>query len=232
MLWGHAAVLRQFPGYGGGGPVQQFSTSNGAEPLSVQLNPGTRHDLHRPGGCYGLLPSGFGEMSCQFHKAIRKNLIRDSWADLRKPVLINHWETTEMYFTAGRLVKIAQDASRLGLELFVMDDGWPGAWNDDNAGLGDWVVNEEKLPSGLEALAARIKELGIEFGIWIELEMINEDSNLYCTHPDWILNVPGRRPSRGRNQCWTSPVKMCGNMSTIKSRLCFPVPMCPTSNET
>ena len=145
-------------------------------------------------------PSGFGQMSRQFHHAIRRNLIRDPWKDRRKPVLINHWEATEMYFTADRLVEIAQDAPGLGLELFVMDDGWFGARNDDNAGLGDWVVNEKKLPGGLGALVSRIKEMGMEFGIWIEPEMVNEDSDLYRAHPDWALNVPGRGSSRGRNQ--------------------------------
>lgn len=145
-------------------------------------------------------PCGFGQMSRQFHKAIRKNLIRDPWAGRRKPVLINHWEATETHFTAGRLVEIAQDAPGLGLELFVMDDGWFGARNDDNAGLGDWVVNEEKLPGGLATLVERIKALGLSFGIWIEPEMVNEDSELYRAHPDWALNVPGRRPSRGREQ--------------------------------
>ena len=145
-------------------------------------------------------PCGFGQMSRQFHKDIRKNLIRDPWAERRKPVLINHWEATETHFTAGRLVEIARDAPGLGLELFVMDDGWFGARDDDNAGLGDWVVNEEKLPGGLEALVERIKALGLSFGIWIEPEMVNEDSALYRAHPDWILNVPGRRPSRGREQ--------------------------------
>ena len=145
-------------------------------------------------------PCGFGQMSRRFHQAIRNHLIRDPWAGRRKPVLINHWEATEMRFTAGRLLEIAQDAPELGLELFVMDDGWFGARNDDNAGLGDWYVNEEKLPGGLEALAKRIRELHMAFGIWIEPEMVNEDSALYRAHPDWVLNVPGRRPSRGRAQ--------------------------------
>ena len=145
-------------------------------------------------------PNGFGQMSRQFHRSIRRNLIRDPWKDRRKPVLINHWEATEMYFTADRLAEIAQDAPDLGLELFVMDDGWFGARSDDNAGLGDWVVNEKKLPGGLGALVSRIKEMGMEFGIWIEPEMVNEDSDLYRAHPDWALNVPGRGLSRGRNQ--------------------------------
>ena len=145
-------------------------------------------------------PSGFGPMSRQFHRGIRRSLIRDPWGDRRKPVLINHWEATEMYFDADKLAAIAQEAAPLGMELFVMDDGWFGARNDDNAGLGDWFVNEKKLPGGLEALVSRIKGMGLEFGIWIEPEMVNEDSDLYRAHPDWALNVPGRGLSRGRNQ--------------------------------
>ena len=145
-------------------------------------------------------PCGFGQMSRQFHRGIRRNLIHDPYQGKRRPVLINHWEATEMHFTAGRLVEIAREAPQLGIELFVMDDGWFGARNSDNAGLGDWVVNEEKLPGGLSALVDRIKALGMEFGIWIEPEMVNEDSDLYRAHPDWVLTVPGRRPSRGRGQ--------------------------------
>ena len=139
-------------------------------------------------------------MSRQFHRSIRQHLIRDPYRGKRRPVLINNWEATEMRFTADRLVQIAQEASALGMELFVMDDGWFGARNEDTAGLGDWVVNEAKLPGGLNALAARLKAMGMAFGIWIEPEMVNEDSDLYRAHPDWVLNVPGRRPSRGRQQ--------------------------------
>lgn len=145
-------------------------------------------------------PNGFGEMSRQYHKAIRKNLLRDPYKSRRKPILVNNWEATYFDFTADRLVEIAREAAALGIELFVMDDGWFGSRNDDNSGLGDWRVNLEKLPGGLEALAPRIKELGMKFGIWMEPEMVNEVSDLYRAHPDWILHVPGRSPSRGRGQ--------------------------------
>ncbi len=175
--------------------------------LVMGLNPYQFAWTLEPGGAFTApeaamvcSPWGFGPMSRQFHRAIRKSLIRDPWADRRKPVLINHWEATEARFTADRLAEIAQEAAALDLELFVMDDGWFGARDDDNAGLGDWFVNEEKLPGGLGALVERVKALGMSFGIWIEPEMVNEDSELYRAHPDWILNVPGRRPSRGRNQ--------------------------------
>lgn len=145
-------------------------------------------------------PNGFGQMSRQYHRAIRKNLLRDPYNGQRKPILVNNWEATYFDFTADRLVEIAREAAALGIELFVMDDGWFGSRNDDNSGLGDWQVNQEKLPGGLEDLVPRIKKLGMKFGIWMEPEMVNEDSNLYCAHSDWVLHVPGRSPSRGRGQ--------------------------------
>lgn len=161
----------------------------------------------KPGGAFTApeaamvcSPNGFGQMSRQYHSAIRGNLLRDPYHGERKPVLINNWEATYFDFTADRLIKIASEAAGLGIELFVMDDGWFGSRNDDNSGLGDWQVNLEKLPGGLEALVPRIKNLGMKFGIWMEPEMVNEDSNLYRAHPDWVLHIPGRAPSRGRGQ--------------------------------
>lgn len=145
-------------------------------------------------------PDGLGQMSRQLHRAIREQLIRDPLQGRRRPVLINNWEATYFDFNAEKLVDIAKTAAPLGIELFVMDDGWFGARNDDSRGLGDWQVNTEKLPGGLEALAPRLKELGMKFGIWIEPEMVNEDSDLYRAHPDWALQVPGRPPARGRGQ--------------------------------
>lgn len=145
-------------------------------------------------------PVGFGQMSRQFHRAIIDHLLRDPYRYGRKPVLINNWEATYFDFTTDKLVNIAQEASDIGIELFVMDDGWFGKRNDDNSGLGDWWVNEAKLPGGLENLVTRINDMGMAFGIWIEPEMVNEDSNLYREHPDWVLRIPGRAPARGRGQ--------------------------------
>lgn len=143
-------------------------------------------------------PNGFGQMSRQYHRAIRRHLLRDPYTGRRKPVLVNNWEATYFDFTADRLADIAREAAALGIELFVMDDGWFGSRNNDNCSLGDWQVNLDKLPGGLEALASRIKNMGMKFGIWMEPEMVNEDSDLYRAHPDWVLQVPGRVPSRGR----------------------------------
>ncbi|NCE65763.1 alpha-galactosidase [Pseudoflavonifractor sp. 524-17] len=145
-------------------------------------------------------PNGFSQMSRQYHRAIRKHLLRDPLAGQRKPVLINNWEATYFDFDADRLVQIAQAAAPLGIGLFVMDDGWFGSRDSDHSGLGDWSVNQKKLPGGLEALVPRIKALGMSFGLWIEPEMVNEDSQLYREHPDWVLGIPGRAQTRGRSQ--------------------------------
>ncbi|MCI8910135.1 MAG: alpha-galactosidase [Oscillibacter sp.] len=145
-------------------------------------------------------PEGLGRMSRQFHRAIRRHLIDDPCAGQRRPVLVNNWEATYFSFDADKLVEIARTAAPLGIELFVMDDGWFGRRDDDNSGLGDWRVNTEKLPGGLEALVPRLKELGMAFGIWMEPEMVSEDSDLYRAHPDWALAIPGRDPARCRNQ--------------------------------
>ncbi len=143
---------------------------------------------------------GFGAMSRRFHRAIRSNLLRDPYGDRRKPVLVNSWEATYFDFDADKLVELAAASAPLGVELFVLDDGWFGARDSDSSGLGDWTVNERKLPGGLEALVTRIQALGMSFGLWVEPEMVNEDSELYRAHPDWALSVPGRGPSRGRAQ--------------------------------
>ena len=145
-------------------------------------------------------PCGFGQMSRSFHRAIRENLIHDPLEGKRRPVLINNWEATEFGFDAEKLVSIARAAAPLGIELFVMDDGWFGTRDSDFGGLGDWTVNESKLPGGLGALVPRIRDLGMSFGIWIEPEMVSEDSALYNAHPDWVLEAPNRPFARGRSQ--------------------------------
>ena len=198
----YGAVLLYSGNFQAAAEVDQFENAR----LVLGVNPWHFGWTLEPGGSFTApeaalvcSPNGFGQMSRQFHRSIRRNLIRDPRKG-RKPVLINHWEATEMHFDADKLAAIAGEAAPLGMELFVMDDGWFGARSSDNAGLGDWVVNEDKLPGGLGALVSRVKGMGMEFGIWIEPEMVNEDSGLYRAHPDWVLNVPGRGPSRCRNQ--------------------------------
>ena len=144
--------------------------------------------------------NGLTAMSRQLHRAIRERLIRPPQGGMRHPVLINSWEAAYYDFDTEKLVELARASAELGVDLFVLDDGWFGRRDSDRRGLGDWWVNEEKLPGGLEALAERIGELGMELGIWIEPEMVSEDSQLYRDHPDWVLAAPGRAPTRGRSQ--------------------------------
>lgn len=144
--------------------------------------------------------NGLDTMTQNYHHFFRNHLIRNPYRGKLRPVLINNWEGTYFNFDEEKLFKIAEDASKVGIDMFVMDDGWFGARDDDDHGLGDWKVNEKKLKGGLDALVRRIKGLGMKFGIWIEPEMVNEDSDLYREHPDWAIKLDGRDPSRARNQ--------------------------------
>ncbi len=144
---------------------------------------------------------GLNKMSQTFHKLYRKHLARGYWRDRARPVLINNWEATEMDFTEEKVLSIAKTGKELGMELFVLDDGWFGRRDNDKAGLGDWyVVNFEKLPGGITGLAQKIEEMGMKFGLWFEPEMVNKDSDLYREHPDWIISTPSRSCSLSRNQ--------------------------------
>lgn len=143
---------------------------------------------------------GFEKMSHIFHRAIRNNLCRGKLKNARRPVLINNWEGTYFDFTGDKLIAMAKDAADMGVELFVMDDGWFGKRDDDNSGLGDWQVNEKKLGCTLQELSEKIHGLGMKFGIWYEPECVSQDSNLYRAHPDWAFQIPGRNPVRSRNQ--------------------------------
>ena len=143
---------------------------------------------------------GFQKISNNFHKAIRNNLCRGKYKNARRPVLINNWEATYFDFTADKLVAMAKDASKLGVELFVMDDGWFGRRDDDKTSLGDWFVYEEKLQGKLPQLVERINNEGMKFGIWFEPECISEESELFKSHPDYRFAIPNRDPQLSRDQ--------------------------------
>lgn len=144
--------------------------------------------------------AGLGKMSRNFHDLYREHLIRSEYRNQKRPILINNWEATYFNFNTQKLLDIAKEASKLGIEMLVMDDGWFGHREDDNTSLGDWQVNETKLAGGLKALVDEVNKLGMKFGIWFEPEMISPDSNLYREHPDWAIQVPNRVASRCRNQ--------------------------------
>lgn len=143
---------------------------------------------------------GLNYLSQTYHKLYNNNLVRGKWKNRPRPILNNNWEATFMDFTEESILKIAMKAKEAGAELFVLDDGWFGTRDNDYSGLGDWIENPLKLPHGIKGLAKKINALGLDFGFWIEPEMVNEDSNLFRRHPEWILNAPGRKPSLGRHQ--------------------------------
>ncbi len=143
---------------------------------------------------------GLNGLSSLFHSFIRNNIVRGKWKYKERPVLINNWEATYFDFTEKTLLKLAHEAKDLGMELFVLDDGWFGKRNSDKTSLGDWTVNKKKLSGGIKGLSEKIKKLGMDFGIWVEPEMISIDSELYRNHPEWKVKTPRRDASPGRFQ--------------------------------
>ena len=173
--------------------VQGISPSNFA--LTLQ------HDqiFESPEAVIAFSENGFSGLSRKMHRFVNENIIPAHWHNHLRPVLFNSWEGCMFDFTHQRLVTLAREAKILGCELFVLDDGWFGQRNDDHAGLGDYTVNTQKLPFGLNGLAKKINSMGMEFGLWFEPESVNTDSNLYRTHPDWAL-TDGFAPVMGRHQ--------------------------------
>jgi alpha-galactosidase len=148
----------------------------------------------------GYTTGGLGEASRLLHHFELTHVLPQAPHPRARPVLYNSWEATEFNVNEPGQMKLAEMAARIGVERFVMDDGWFGARDNDHAGLGDWVVSPRKFPNGLQPLIERVHALGMDFGLWVEPEMINPDSNLYRQHPDWVLNFPGRPRTEGRNQ--------------------------------
>ncbi|MDU2828022.1 MAG: alpha-galactosidase, partial [Clostridium perfringens] len=143
---------------------------------------------------------GLNGMSQIYHNLYRKRLCRGNYRDKIRPILINNWEATYFDFNEVKIKEIAEEASKLGMELFVLDDGWFGNRNDDKSSLGDWFVNEDKLKGGLSKLAKDINNMGLKFGLWFEPEMISPISKLYEKHPNWCIHIPGRTRSQARSQ--------------------------------
>ena len=173
---------------------------SGIQPVgfSWKLTPGDNFEA--PEAVMTFSDKGYNGMSLHMHDFVRKHIVRGKWRDRERPILINNWEATYFDFDQSGILKLAKEASKAGIELFVLDDGWFGARNDDKAGLGDWRVNIKKLPDGLNGLAEKINALGMHFGLWVEPEMVNEDSDLFRENPDWAISIPGHPHSLGRNQ--------------------------------
>lgn len=144
--------------------------------------------------------NGFARLSHNYHSCIRNHVCRGKYVNSQRPVLINSWEAAYFNFDGDTIVNLAKEAADLGIDMVVMDDGWFGKRDDDHSSLGDWYVNEEKLGCSLAELIEKINRLGVKFGIWIEPEMVNEDSDLYRQHPEWAIKIAHRDPIRSRNQ--------------------------------
>lgn len=183
--------------------VDQFNTARaymGISPYHFKwkLEEGCSFDAPETVMIYSY--EGLGKMTRSFHKLYRNHLIRSPYNHKKRPILINNWEATYFDFNTEKLLAIAKQAAEVGIEMLVMDDGWFGNRCDDNRGLGDWYVNEEKLPGGLKALVDGVNSYGLKFGIWMEPEMVCPDSDLYRKHPDWAIQVPGRVATNARFQ--------------------------------
>ncbi len=156
--------------------------------------------FHTPEAVLTFSNGGFNGMSQKFHAFIQNHIVRGPWKDKERPVLLNNWEAHFFKFNQSKLLGLARRAKQLGVELFVLDDGWFGKRDSDTAGLGDYTVNRKKLPQGIGAFAKRIRRMGLQFGLWFEPECVNEDSDCFRAHPDWAVRISGREPARGRNQ--------------------------------
>lgn len=143
---------------------------------------------------------GYNGMSQNMHTFVREHIVRGKWKHKVRPILLNSWEASYFDISERKLLSLAKAGKEAGIELFVMDDGWFGTRSDDTQSLGDWEANPKKLPNGIKGLAEKIRALGMEFGIWVEPEMVNVKSSLYEKHPDWVIQIPGKPHSEGRNQ--------------------------------
>jgi alpha-galactosidase len=166
--------------------------------FSWQLHPGEK--FHTPEAILTFSHEGLNGTSRNFHRFINSHIVRGSWKYHQRPIVVNNWEATYFNFSEHALLKLARKAADLGAELFVLDDGWFGSREDDTTSLGDWTVNTKKLPDGLASLSKKIHGMGLLFGLWCEPEMVSRKSQLYREHPEWLVSVPGRNPSPGRNQ--------------------------------
>lgn len=173
---------------------------SGINPNSFEYRLEVGEELEAPESVMTFSSDGFNGMSQRMHSFVRNCIVRGTWKKKLRPLLINSWEAAYFDINESKLLRLAKAGKEAGIELFVMDDGWFGQRDDDSSSLGDWFVNKKKLPNGVGGLCKKINDLGLMFGIWIEPEMVNVKSELYRTHPDWTIEIPGKNHSEGRNQ--------------------------------
>ena len=172
----------------------------GINPQSFCFRIGVGECFEAPEAVMSYSHEGYNGMSRHMHRFVREHIVRGKWKHKTRPILLNSWEASYFDINERKLLQLAKAGKEVGIELFVMDDGWFGSRDDDTQSLGDWEVNRKKLPDGVEGLARKVKDLGLDFGIWVEPEMVNVKSKLYEEHPDWVLMIPDKPHSEGRNQ--------------------------------
>lgn len=166
--------------------------------FSYKISAGESFETPEAVMTYGY--AGFNSMSHNMHDFVNNHIVRGKWKNRVRPILLNSWEAAYFNINEKKLLRLAKAGKEAGVELFVMDDGWFGERNDDTSSLGDWTPNEKKLPGGIREIADKIKALGLDFGIWVEPEMVNVKSRLYEKHPEWVVDIPEKPHSEGRNQ--------------------------------
>ena len=172
----------------------------GMNPQGFRWLLGPGESLEAPEAVMSWSGRGFGGVSRNMHRFVREHVVRGEWKRRPRPVLLNSWEASYFDFTEDTLLSLARAGKELGVELFVLDDGWFGERSDDSRSLGDWDVNRRKLPGGLPGLSDQLRALGLDFGLWVEPEMVNVNSRLYEAHPDWAMAIPGKPHAEGRKQ--------------------------------
>lgn len=183
--------------------VDHFGKSRvlvGLNPFDFSWELQSGASFQTPEAIQSFTVKGLNHLSQSLHRFYQEHLVNPNFANQERPILINSWEATYFDLTEEKLYQFADRAKELGIELLVVDDGWYGHRNDDSSSLGDWFVNRDKLPNGLKPLSDYVHRIGLKFGLWFEPEMISEDSNLFCQHPEWRIESPGRQPSLGRQQ--------------------------------
>ena len=182
------------------GPYGKTRVLAGIQPEHFQWTLAPGETLDTPEAVLTVSRRGARGVSRNMHRFVQQHIVRGPWARRPRPVLLNNWEATYFDFTENKLLRLAKEAKKLGVELFVLDDGWFGKRDSDTCSLGDYTVNAKKLPGGLAGLGRKLNEMGLEFGLWVEPEMVSPDSELYRAHPDWAVQTPGIAPALSRHQ--------------------------------
>lgn len=173
---------------------------NGINPFEFEWKLSAGENFDSPESVMTFSHEGLNGMSHNMHAFVKEHIVRGEWKYKERPVVVNNWEATFFAFNEKKILNIAKKGAELGADMFVLDDGWFGKRNNDRCSLGDWTVNKKKIPSGIDGLSKKINKMGLQFGLWVEPEMVNSDSDLYRAHPDWAMATDVYTPCEGRQQ--------------------------------